>query len=69
MNNTVSTFRRQGTQGIKGRYLKEVIIGYSVPFVYVLVTAIVEFSAAQCSPWRPRFLEGGCWYSGRLDRS
>ena len=61
----VSSFRRgNSTQGIDERYLKEVVIGYCVPFVYVLLTAIVEFSAAQCSPWRPRFLEGQCWYSG-----
>ena len=58
-------FRNKGTHGAKERYLKELIIGYSVPFLIVLLTGIVEASAPQCSLWKPRFLEEACWFAGK----
>jgi len=45
------------------RYLKEVICGYSVPLLFLIMTGIAESSMDQCSKYRPRFNEKQCWFS------
>ena len=49
------------------RYLKEVICGYSVPLLFLIMTGIAESSLDQCSKYRPRFNEQSCFFSGIYD--
>ena len=56
--------RRGEAQSAQKRYKTELIIGYAIPLVYVLLTGIVEASAPRCSKWKPRFLEGVCFFAG-----
>ena len=46
------------------RYLMEVICGYSVPLLFLIMTGIAESSLDQCSKYRPRFNEQSCFFSG-----
>jgi len=45
------------------RYLKQVICGYSVPTIFLIMTGIAEASLGQCSRFRPRFNEQSCFFS------
>ena len=44
--------------------MKELLIGYSVPFLFVSLTGLVEAVGPHCSPYTPRFVEEVCWYGG-----
>ena len=57
-------FRRKEKESAKKRFNMELIIGYAIPLVYVILTGIVEASAPRCSKWKPRFLEGTCFFAG-----
>ena len=57
---------RQSMQNPK-RYRKEVICGYSVPLLFLIMTGIAESSLDQCSKYRPRFNEQSCFFSGIYD--
>ena len=57
-------FRRKERESAKKRYYWELLIGYGIPILIVLLTGIVEASAPQCSPWRPRFLDENCFFAG-----
>ena len=46
------------------RYRLEMSLGYAVPVLITLVTAIVEFSADKCNIARPRFAEEECFFAG-----
>ena len=48
------------------RYRKQVICGYSVPMLFLILTGIAEASLGQCSRFRPRFNEQSCFFSGIL---
>ena len=57
---------RQSMQNPK-RYLKEVICGYSVPLLFLIMTGIAESSLGHCSKYRPRFNEQSCFFSGSYE--
>ena len=56
--------KRKETISARKRYYLELIIGYAVPFVLVLLTGIVEALAPRCSQWKPQHLEGSCFFAG-----
>jgi len=47
---------------------RKVPIGYGIPALICLVTLIVEVTAPQCSPIRPRFGHKTCLFYGKLDK-
>jgi hypothetical protein len=51
------------------RYRLQVILGYSMSLLLVVVTAIVEFTADECAPFRPRFGQGKCFFGGENEHA
>ena len=49
------------------RYMTNVGIGYLIPFIIVMITLTAEMNLAHCSPWRPRFGEEICFFSGTIN--
>merc|ERR1719376_1235415 len=48
--------------------LKQILVGYGVPLLIVLVTIIVEVSAPTCASYNPRFGHKTCLFFGKLDK-
>jgi len=48
--------------------MKQIVIGYGVPLLVVLVTVIVELTAPRCSSYSPRFGHKSCLFFGKLDK-
>ena len=48
------------------RYKILVSCSYGLPMIVSILTVIVEFSAPKCAPYRPRFGEESCFFSGKL---
>ena len=57
-------YRYKTREGSDDRYKIQVIAGYAVPLLFVILAVIVEASAPRCSKWKPRFLEGVCFFAG-----
>eukprot|EP00094_Tigriopus_californicus_P005218 TCALIF_05031-PA protein Name:"Similar to mth2 G-protein coupled receptor Mth2 (Drosophila simulans)" AED:0.03 eAED:0.03 QI:366/0.85/0.75/1/0.57/0.75/8/0/701 len=49
----------------RSRYLKERIVGYSVPISITLLTLLIEIVGPSCSTYRPRFAEERCFFADR----
>ena len=57
-------YRYRTRAGNDERYKIQLIAGYAVPLLFVILAVIVEASAPRCSKWKPRFLEGTCFFAG-----
>ena len=42
------------------------MVGYGLPLMVCLLTAVTEFSAPRCAIYRPRFGEKTCFFTGNL---
>ena len=63
VSSIIYIFRQIGKS--KNRYKMEIICGYVVPSVFLLITGIVEATAEECSRYRPRFKEH-CFFAGNI---
>ncbi|TRY73580.1 hypothetical protein TCAL_05031 [Tigriopus californicus] len=57
--------RLNGRGTSRSRYLKERIVGYSVPISITLLTLLIEIVGPSCSTYRPRFAEERCFFADR----
>jgi len=48
--------------------LKQILVGYGVPLLIVVLTLIVELSAPRCASYNPRFGHKSCLFFGKLDK-
>ena len=48
--------------------LKQILVGYGVPFLIVRGTIIVEVSAPPCASYNPKFGHKSCLFFGKLDK-
>ena len=57
-------YRYKTKAGGDGRYKIQVIVGYAVPLLFVILAGIVEGTAPRCSYYKPRFLDESCFFAG-----
>ena len=48
----------------ENRYRIQILVGYGIPLLFIILTGIVEAIGPVCSKWRPRFNEQSCFFSG-----
>ena len=48
----------------ENRYRIQILVGYGIPLLFIILTGIVEATGPVCSKWRPRFNEQSCFFSG-----
>ena len=48
----------------ENRYRIQILVGYGIPLLFIILTGIVEATGSVCSKWRPRFNEQSCFFSG-----
>lgn len=53
----------------KKRFKRETLVAYLVPLGIVIITGIVEASASNCSPIKPRFTEISCFFAGNASKA
>ena len=58
--------RYKTRSGNDERYKYQLIVGYVVPLIFVILTGIVEGTAPRCSLYKPRFAEEGCFFAGKF---
>ena len=61
-----SIYRYKTRAGNDERYKYQLIVGYVVPLIFVILTGIVEGTAPRCSLYKPRFAEEGCFFAGKF---
>ena len=61
-----SIYRFKSKVGGEDRYKIQVIVGYAVPLLFVILTGIVEGAAPRCSYYKPRFLDESCFFAGKV---